>query len=70
VQHKKILGAAIPWSRRSTHRFITDSPAGRSLAIPYELSLKHKIRRYGFHGLAHQYDIARYASFAQNCPRR
>jgi acetate kinase len=30
-------------------------------AIPYELSQKHKIRRYGFHGLAHQYDISRYA---------
>jgi acetate kinase len=30
-------------------------------AIPFELSERHKIRRYGFHGLAHQYDIARYA---------
>ncbi len=30
-------------------------------AIPYELSLKHKIRRYGFHGLAHRYDVGRYA---------
>src|SRR6185295_1973493 len=30
-------------------------------AIPYALSRKHKIHRYGFHGLAHQYDIQRYA---------
>jgi acetate kinase len=30
-------------------------------AIPEELSLKHRIKRYGFHGLAHQYMIERYA---------
>jgi acetate kinase len=29
-------------------------------AIPYELSAKHRIRRYGFHGLAHQYSALRY----------
>ncbi len=30
-------------------------------AIPYELSLRHGIRRYGFHGLAHRYVALRYA---------
>ena len=30
-------------------------------AIPYELSLKHRIHRYGFHGLAHHYLTLRYA---------
>jgi acetate kinase len=29
-------------------------------AIPWELSKKHRIRRYGFHGLAHQYSAWRY----------
>jgi acetate kinase len=31
-------------------------------AIPQELTLKHHIRRYGFHGLAHQYMTERYAA--------
>jgi acetate kinase len=30
--------------------------------------LKHKIRRYGFHGLAHQYDITRYAELCAKLP--
>jgi acetate kinase len=30
-------------------------------AIPHELSAKHRIPRYGFHGLAHQYDLTRYS---------
>jgi acetate kinase len=43
----------------SFHHTIPDQAA--LYAIPHELSRKHKIRRYGFHGLAHQYDILRYA---------
>ena len=31
-------------------------------AIPQELTLKHRIRRYGFHGLAHQYMTERYTA--------
>jgi len=31
-------------------------------AIPKELALKHRIRRYGFHGLAHQYMTERYTA--------
>jgi len=30
-------------------------------AIPHELALRHRIRRYGFHGLAHRYLALRYA---------
>ena len=29
-------------------------------ALPHELATKHHIRRYGFHGLAHQYSAMRY----------
>jgi acetate kinase len=30
-------------------------------AIPLELSRRHQIRRYGFHGLAHEHSVLRYA---------
>ena len=59
---RKILGATTPMVAvfdTSFHHGIPDHAA--NYAIPYELSVKHGIRRYGFHGLAHEYDIARYA---------
>ena len=59
---RKILGASVPMVAAfdtSFHHSISEQAA--LYAIPYELSQKHKIRRYGFHGLAHQYDIARFA---------
>jgi acetate kinase len=62
---RKILGASMPMVAAfdtSYHHRIPEQAA--LYAIPYELSQKHKIRRYGFHGLAHQYDIARYAEIA------
>jgi acetate kinase len=33
-------------------------------AIPKELAERHRIRRYGFHGLAHRYMTERYAAIA------
>lgn len=33
-------------------------------AIPWELSQKHGIRRYGFHGISHRYLLERYALLA------
>lgn len=62
---RKIFGVAVPMVAAfdtSFHHTIPDQAA--IYAIPREWSEKHKIRRYGFHGLAHQYDIARYASLA------
>ncbi|MGZ8494370.1 MAG: acetate/propionate family kinase [Candidatus Binatia bacterium] len=59
---RRILGDAVPMVAAfdtSFHHMIPEQAA--LYAIPYELSQKHKIRRYGFHGLAHQYDLARYA---------
>ena len=59
---RKILGDAVPMVAAfdtSFHHTIPETAA--FYAIPYELSLKHKIRRYGFHGLAHRYDVGRYA---------
>ena len=59
---RKILGDALPMVAAfdtSFHHMIPDQAA--IYAISYELSQKYKIRRYGFHGLAHQYDVGRYA---------
>jgi acetate kinase len=58
---RKILGPSIRMVAAfdtSFHHTIPEHAA--TYAIPYELSLKHKIRRYGFHGLAHEYSALRY----------
>jgi len=68
---RKILGAAVPMVAAfdtSFHHTIAEPAA--TYAIPYELSRRHKIRRYGFHGLAHQYDIARYAELNGKSPKQ
>lgn len=62
---RKMLNAAVPMVAAfdtSFHHTIPDQAA--IYAIPHEWSERHKIRRYGFHGLAHQYDLARYAALA------
>jgi acetate kinase len=59
---RKLLGPAIPSVAAfdtSFHHAMHASAA--TYAIPAELALKHRIRRYGFHGLAHQYSLMRYA---------
>jgi acetate kinase len=37
-------------------------------AIPLEISRKHQIRRYGFHGISHRYMLERYATIAGKRP--
>lgn len=59
---RTILGTSLPMVAvfdTSFHHTLTEYAA--NYAIPSALAEKHQIRRYGFHGLAHQYDIARYA---------
>ncbi len=59
---RKILGDVVPMVAAFDTSFHHRIPDQAGLyAIPYELTQKHKIRRYGFHGLAHQYDVGRYA---------
>jgi acetate kinase len=41
------------------HRTIPDFAS--TYAIPLDLSAKHQIRRYGFHGISHRYLLERYA---------
>ena len=62
---RNILGASVPMVAAFDTSFHHTIPEhAHTYAIPYELSQKHRIRRYGFHGLAHQYDIARYAELS------
>jgi acetate kinase len=49
------------------HRTIPDFAA--TYAIPYELSQKHQIRRYGFHGISHRYLMERYAHVTGRTPQ-
>ena len=48
------------------HATIPDKAA--LYAIPYELSQKHEIRRYGFHGISHRYLMERYAAIVDKKP--
>jgi acetate kinase len=58
---RSVLGTAVPMVAAfdtSFHRTLPEYAS--TYAIPYELSKKHHVRRYGFHGLAHQYSALRY----------
>jgi acetate kinase len=58
---RSVLGATTPMVAAfdtSFHRTLPEYAS--TYAIPHELSTKHRIRRYGFHGLAHQYSVLRY----------
>ena len=45
-----------------TAYFVNLPDVATSYALPRELSLRHNIRRYGFHGLAHQSMVEQWAS--------
>jgi len=55
------LGDAAPMVATFDTAFYAELPEIASVyAIPRELSEKHSIRRYGFHGLAHRYMVQRF----------
>ena len=57
------LGAGIPMVAVFDTSFHHTMPERAwRYAIPPQLSQKHHIRRYGFHGLAHRYMVERYAA--------
>ncbi|MGE5220411.1 MAG: acetate/propionate family kinase [Chloroflexota bacterium] len=59
---RKLLGARVPMAAAFDTSFHQTMPQIAALyAIPRELSEKHSIRRYGFHGLAHQFSLLRYS---------
>lgn len=58
---RALLGAAVPQVAVFDTAFYTDLPAvARTYAIPAGLAEKHGLRRYGFHGLAHQGMVRRW----------
>jgi acetate kinase len=50
----------------SFHRTLPEEAA--AYAIPRELAARHRIRRYGFHGLAHEYSATRYGEITGTAP--
>jgi len=60
-----ILGSEMPMVAVFDTTFHSDMPERASTyPIPVELSKKHHIWRYGFHGIAHRYMTERYAVIA------
>jgi acetate kinase len=48
------------------HRTIPEEAA--LYPLPLQLAKRHKIRRYGFHGISHEYLMLRYAQIAKRVP--
>ncbi len=66
---QKILGTDLPMVAvfdTSFHHTIPEEAF--TYAIPHELTAKHRIRRFGFHGLAHHYSLFRYAQLSRRAP--
>ena len=60
---RSVLGQAVPMVAVFDTAFHSTLPAQAShYAISLELAEKHRIRRYGFHGIAHRYMTERYAT--------
>jgi acetate kinase len=60
---RALLGPSVPMVATFDTAFHRTMPEQASrYAIPLELADKHRIRRYGFHGLAHRYMTERYAA--------
>lgn len=66
-----VLGPDVPMVAvfdTSFHQTLPEHAA--TYAIPYELARRHRIRRYGFHGLAHRYLALRYGEIVGTSPDR
>jgi len=60
---RALLGPSVPMVATFDTAFHRTLPERASLyAIPLDLADKYRIRRYGFHGLAHRYMTERYAA--------
>jgi len=58
---RELLGVAMPMVAVFDTAFHTSMPETSFLyAIPYPLYVRHRIRRYGFHGTSHRYVAYRY----------
>ncbi len=68
---RAVLGGAVPMVAVFDTAFHAALPeCAYRYAIPYELSLRYGIRRFGFHGTSYRYVISRYHSLTQTPPER
>jgi acetate kinase len=59
---REVLGNEIPMVAVFDTAFhSTMPPSAFTYAIPYDQAVHYKIRRYGFHGIAHSYLVSRYS---------
>jgi acetate kinase len=66
---RQTLGVAMPMVAVFDTAFHHTIPAAAATyALPWEVAQRHDIRRYGFHGLAYQYNVARYAELVGKQP--
>jgi acetate kinase len=62
---RKIFGTAMRMAAVFDTAFHATLPAtAATYAIDDDLAKKHRIRRYGFHGMAHRYSLLRYAELS------
>ncbi|MBI4641235.1 MAG: acetate kinase [Candidatus Tectomicrobia bacterium] len=62
---RAVLGPNIPMVAAFDTAFHNSLPEyAATYALPYELAERHQVRRYGFHGIAHEYMLRRYAEIA------
>ncbi|HYO51101.1 MAG TPA: acetate kinase [Chloroflexia bacterium] len=62
---REAVGSDVPMVAVFDTAFHSAMPEHASMyALPYELSMRHKVKRYGFHGIAHEYMLKRYAQLA------
>lgn len=60
---RAVAGRAVPMVAVFDTSFHSALPDRASVyAIPYELSTRHAIRRYGFHGISYQHILSRYCA--------
>jgi len=63
------LGTGIPMVASFDTAFHANLPQiAATYAIPFELAQKHRIRRFGFHGLAHQSMVTQYCGLTGRSP--
>ncbi len=62
---RALLGTAVPQVAVFDTSFHTTMPPESFLyALPYQLYVRHRVRRYGFHGTSHRYVAYRYRALA------
>ena len=67
----ELLGRGVPQVAVFDTSFHSTMPATSFLyAIPYQLYVRHKVRRYGFHGTSHRYVAYRYRQLTNRTPEQ